>query len=95
MSTPASYEWHGRQYVVVAAGGHGEVGAKAGDAVVAFALPVGGHSAPDLWTRWIDRPGRRLTTWSALGLLALLMIAGASVRVWRRRRPSSRNQRSG
>jgi quinoprotein glucose dehydrogenase len=95
MSTPASYEWHGRQYVVVAAGGHGEVGAKAGDAVVAFALPVGGQSAPDLWTRWIDRPGRRLTTWSALGLLALLMIAGASVRVWRRRRPSSRNQRSG
>ena len=29
----------GRQYVVIAAGGHGIMGTKVGDAVVAFALP--------------------------------------------------------
>ena len=29
----------GRQYVVIAAGGHGRMGTALGDAVVAFALP--------------------------------------------------------
>ena len=29
----------GRQFVVIAAGGHGIMGTKVGDAVVAFALP--------------------------------------------------------
>jgi quinoprotein glucose dehydrogenase len=39
-ATPMSYEGKdGRQYVVVAAGGHGSLGAKAGDAVIAYALP--------------------------------------------------------
>lgn len=33
----------GRQYVVVVAGGHGSLGTKAGDAVIAYALP----DAPD------------------------------------------------
>jgi quinoprotein glucose dehydrogenase len=42
-ATPMSY-WSaasGRQFVVIAAGGHGTLGTKAGDAIVAFALPKG------------------------------------------------------
>jgi quinoprotein glucose dehydrogenase len=37
-STPMTYAWHGRQYVVICAGGHGKMKSKMGDAVVAFAL---------------------------------------------------------
>ncbi|WP_288252141.1 membrane-bound PQQ-dependent dehydrogenase, glucose/quinate/shikimate family [uncultured Hydrogenophaga sp.] len=39
-ATPMSYQGRdGRQYVVVAAGGHGSLGTKAGDSVIAYALP--------------------------------------------------------
>ncbi|HEX4860295.1 MAG TPA: pyrroloquinoline quinone-dependent dehydrogenase, partial [Rhizomicrobium sp.] len=38
-ATPMSYVWKGRQYVVIAAGGHSKLGTKRGDEVVAFALP--------------------------------------------------------
>jgi quinoprotein glucose dehydrogenase len=38
-ATPMSYEANGRQFVVIAAGGHGKLGTKSGDYVVAFALP--------------------------------------------------------
>ena len=38
-ATPMTYVWHGRQYVVISAGGHGKSGTKLGDQVVAFALP--------------------------------------------------------
>ncbi len=38
-ATPMTYEWEGRQYVVIAAGGHGSSGTRFGDHVVAFALP--------------------------------------------------------
>ncbi len=37
-ATPATYELHGRQYVVIACGG-GKMGTRSGDAYVAFALP--------------------------------------------------------
>lgn len=37
-ATPMSYEIDGRQFVVIAAGGHGGMGTKQGDYVVAFAL---------------------------------------------------------
>lgn len=37
-ASPASYEFKGRQYVVIACGG-GKMGTKSGDAYVAFALP--------------------------------------------------------
>ncbi|MEO8408935.1 MAG: membrane-bound PQQ-dependent dehydrogenase, glucose/quinate/shikimate family [Propionivibrio sp.] len=41
-ATPMSYLGEdGRQYVLVVAGGHGSLGTKAGDAVVAYALPKG------------------------------------------------------
>jgi quinoprotein glucose dehydrogenase len=38
-ATPMTYELNGRQYVVIAAGGHGALGTTRGDYVVAFALP--------------------------------------------------------
>jgi quinoprotein glucose dehydrogenase len=39
-ATPMTYEGaDGRQYVVVVAGGHGSLGTKAGDSVIAYALP--------------------------------------------------------
>jgi quinoprotein glucose dehydrogenase len=38
-ATPSTYMVRGRQYVVIAAGGAGKLGTKAGDAFVAFALP--------------------------------------------------------
>lgn len=42
-ATPMTYTGaDGRQYVVVAAGGHGSLGTKAGDDVIAYALPAGG-----------------------------------------------------
>ncbi len=38
-ATPMTYSIHGRQYVVIAAGGHSKFNAKRSDALVAFALP--------------------------------------------------------
>jgi quinoprotein glucose dehydrogenase len=38
-ATPMTYMVNGRQYVVIAAGGHGNLGTTFGDYVVAFALP--------------------------------------------------------
>ena len=38
-ATPMTYEVGGKQYVVIAAGGHGNLGTTLGDYVVAFALP--------------------------------------------------------
>ena len=38
-STPGTYEWHGKRYVVISAGGHGKVdGSKLGDLVMAFTV---------------------------------------------------------
>jgi quinoprotein glucose dehydrogenase len=39
-ATPMSYVIDGWQYVVIAAGGHGRMGTRAGDALVAFSLPA-------------------------------------------------------
>lgn len=38
-ATPMSYEADGRQFIVHVAGGHGSVGTKAGDYVIAYTLP--------------------------------------------------------
>lgn len=38
-ATPMTYVWKGRQYVVIAAGGHAKSNTKRGDQVIAFALP--------------------------------------------------------
>jgi quinoprotein glucose dehydrogenase len=37
-ATPMSYVWKGKQYVVIAAGGHAKLNTKRGDQVIAFAL---------------------------------------------------------
>lgn len=38
-ATPMTYEYDGRQYVVIAAGGHSSAGTRIGDHVIAFSLP--------------------------------------------------------
>ena len=38
-ATPMSYEWQGKQYVLIAAGGHARAGTTLGDHIVAFTLP--------------------------------------------------------
>jgi quinoprotein glucose dehydrogenase len=38
-ATPMTYMWRGKQYVVIAAGGHAKLGTKRGDQIVAFAIP--------------------------------------------------------
>jgi len=38
-ATPMTYMWKGRQYVVIAAGGHEKSGTRQGDQMIAFALP--------------------------------------------------------
>ena len=38
-ATPMTYVMNGRQYLVIAAGGHGKLGTKPGDYLLAFALP--------------------------------------------------------
>jgi quinoprotein glucose dehydrogenase len=38
-ATPMTYEQDGRQYVLVVAGGHGSLGTKTGDYIIAYALP--------------------------------------------------------
>jgi glucose dehydrogenase len=39
VAPPMTYVYEGKQYVVIAAGGHGKLGTKQGDYVLAFALP--------------------------------------------------------
>jgi quinoprotein glucose dehydrogenase len=39
MATPMTYEWRGRQYVVIFAGGYSTVDTPPGDELIAFALP--------------------------------------------------------
>lgn len=41
-ATPMTYRHEGHQYVVVVAGGHGSLGTKTGDSVIAYALPQDG-----------------------------------------------------
>jgi quinoprotein glucose dehydrogenase len=38
-ATPMTYSVNGKQYLVIAAGGHGKLGTKQGDYVMAFTLP--------------------------------------------------------
>jgi quinoprotein glucose dehydrogenase len=38
-ATPMTYSFRGKQYLVIAAGGHGKLGTKQGDFVLAFTLP--------------------------------------------------------
>jgi quinoprotein glucose dehydrogenase len=82
VANPMTYLWRGEQYVVIAAGGHSEVGTSIGDSVVAFRLARPGE-VPSLWSRTIDRPGGRFL--AMLFVVAIAAIAAATWR-WRRRR---------
>ena len=63
-----TYEWKGRQYVVIAAGGHGDLDvAGRADSFVAFALAKPGEPTGTFWSRRIDKPGGRM--WLYLGLV--------------------------
>ncbi len=83
IATPTSYLWQGRQFVLIAAGGHGEAGAPAGDTLVAFALPGPGESGPSPWLRWLDLPGGRFELHAGMAVIVVLVLA---VLWWRRRR---------
>jgi quinoprotein glucose dehydrogenase len=85
IATPTSYLWQGRQYVLIAAGGHGEAGAPAGDTLVAFALPRPGESGPSPWLRWLDQPGGRFKLHAGMAGTVALALAALWWR-WRSRR---------
>jgi quinoprotein glucose dehydrogenase len=80
VANPMTYVIGGEQYVVIAAGGHSEVGTSIGDSVVAFRLAHDGE-APSLRSLYIDRPGGRLRAGAiVLGVVLVLFLA------WRVRR---------
>jgi quinoprotein glucose dehydrogenase len=81
-----TYIWHGRQYVVIAAGGHGEAGVQTSDAVVAFALPAPGEPTRSWWDRTIEQPGGHATIKIALILLIVGGVIAATIDRRRRRR---------
>lgn len=87
MATPMTYVWQGRQYVVVAAGGHGEAGAETADAIVAFALPAPGEANRTWWDENLDQPGGRAAI--RLGAIAVLAAVIALALISRRRRPQN------
>jgi len=86
IANPMTYLWNGEQYVVIAAGGHSEVGTTIGESVVAFRL-ARQNEAPSLWSRTIDRPGGRF--WSKVIILALALAAVIALWRWRRRQGQS------
>jgi quinoprotein glucose dehydrogenase len=83
IANPMTYLWKGEQYVVVAAGGHSEIGTTIGDSVVAFRLARQGEG-PSLWSRTIDRPGGRFLA-RAVGAALVLLLMMAALWRWRRR----------
>ena len=90
MATPMTYLWQGRQYVVIAAGGHGESGTETGDSIVAFALPAAGEQTRSWWDAHVEQPGGRATAATVAATLAAA-IALIALRRWRsaRRRRTS------
>jgi quinoprotein glucose dehydrogenase len=76
-ANPMTYTWAGRQYVVIAAGGHGLMGTRNNDTIVAFALSADG---PDPWA-WTQRPTNRWTMTFGAAVLSLIGL----IWVWRRR----------
>ncbi len=74
-ANPMSYVYGDRQYVVIAAGGHKEMGTRRGDYVIAYRLPRACEAGPTLASRVLDRPGHRFYLNLALGLVILAAIA--------------------
>ena len=84
-ANPMSYVYGDRQYVVIAAGGHKEMGTRKGDYVIAHALPRAGEAGPSLVSRALDRPGRRFYLNAGLGLVFLVAIGWGIRRLIRQR----------
>jgi quinoprotein glucose dehydrogenase len=82
VANPMTYLWKGEQYVVIAAGGHSELGTSIGDSVVAFRLARTGET-PSLWSRTLDRPGRHFDA-GALALVVAILLLAAALIAWRR-----------
>lgn len=77
VATPMTYEWKGRQIVVIAAGGYPDSGITIGDNFVAFALAGPNDPKPTWWSRKVDRPGGRM--WINFGLIfagTLVVVGG-------------------
>ncbi len=91
-ATPMSYEWEGRQYIVIAVGGHSEMKTKAGDYVMAFALPNKGEAGPTLLSRTLYRPGGRFTA-TVIGALFVLASIIAGLLLLRVRRKKAKQLR--
>jgi quinoprotein glucose dehydrogenase len=89
-ATPMTYEWQGRQYVVVAAGGHRDTGVAPGDSIVAFALPRPGDPGPTLASRYLDRPGGHFVLRMTLAIIVLAALAWLLRRIARGRRAAHR-----
>lgn len=79
IATPTVYDWNGRQYVVIAAGGSQMGPSAIGDSFVAFALPGPGESGPSIWSRTIDQPGGRF--WA--GVIGVVLILASLIALWR------------
>ncbi len=77
IATPMSYQWQGRQYVVVASGGRADAGGKLGDSIVAFALRLPSDPGPSLLSRFIDRPGGRFAAGATVAALLLALAVWA------------------
>ena len=84
MATPMTYVWQGRQFVVVAAGGHGEAGAATSDAIVAFALPAPFEAPRSAGERHVEQPGMRFKL-TLVAALAALLLALWALLAWRGR----------
>ncbi len=85
IATPMTYVWRGRQYVVIAAGGHGEAGLQTSDTVVAFALPAAGEAGRSWVDAHLDQPGMRAVGKLAVCLCAVAALVAATIGIRRRR----------
>ena len=89
IATPMTYEWKGRQFVVIAAGGHGDAGETGrSDSFVAFAVAGPNDPKPAWWSRKIDRPGGRMWINFALVFVGTLVVVGGLwwlIKRWRRK----------
>jgi quinoprotein glucose dehydrogenase len=89
IATPMTFDYDGRQIVVIAAGGHRDTGVRQGDAIVAFALPRPGEPGPTLLSQTLDRPGGHFVLAlfeGALVLLALILVIARLLALRRARR---------
>jgi quinoprotein glucose dehydrogenase len=77
VATPMTYVWQGRQYVVIAAGGHTEGGTMTSDAIVAFALARADEPGRSVWDRTIDQPGGRFNAALVSATGAIVIALGA------------------